>query len=456
YDHKEIRDLMGYIRLVINPRDDEAFKRIVNYPARGIGDTTVDRIAQIAAARQISMWEAVDRLVEEPVEDAIQRAIVRKVKEFVQLIRSLSMARTTLGLYEFGMEIASKSGILALYRQDNSPENASALANIEELLNSMQEFKERVDAEIRNGEREVEEEATIEEWLQGVMLMTDMDSDDPDDQNKVTLMTVHSAKGLEYKYVYIVGLEENLFPSMRATESAEGIEEERRLFYVALTRAKCAATISYAEMRFKWGNMEFSKPSMFLREIDPQYIESEVDFRAERQRPAPSEEGVQAIDELRRRFDYRFQQKRQENTASGGYGARTGYGNNPGGYGNRSADGESGRVQRFTRQNDPYRKQSSTSYPNTKTQFEPRVAQAIDALKGEPRRLVRTASTPSATSAPTSACAFHAGDRVEHAIFGRGEILRIEQADGDWKLVVDFPNAGQKTLLTKYAKLRKL
>jgi DNA helicase-2/ATP-dependent DNA helicase PcrA len=113
-------------------------------------------------------------------------------------------------------------------------------------------------------------------------------------------------------------------------------------------------------------------------------------------------------------------------------------------------------VQRFTRQNDPYRKQGSTSYPNTKTQFEPRVAQAIDALKGEPRRLVRTASTPSATSAPASACAFHAGDRVEHAIFGRGEILRIEQADGDWKLVVDFPNAGQKTLLTKYAKLRKL
>ncbi len=450
YDHKEIKDLMGYLRLVINPRDDEAFKRIINYPARGIGDTTVGRIEQIAAARQTSMWEAVDQLIEEPAEDAVTRAIIRKVKEFVALIRSLSLARSTMGLYEFGLEIANKSGILPLYRQDNAPENASALANIEELLNSMQEFKERIDAEIRGGEREATEEATIEEWLQGVMLMTDMDSDDPDDQNKVTLMTVHSAKGLEYKYVYIVGLEENLFPSMRAAESAEGIEEERRLFYVALTRAKCAATISYAEMRFKWGNMEFSRPSMFLREIDPAYIESEVDFRAERQRPAPSEEGMQAIDELRRRFDYRFQQKRQEGASAGSYGQRNGNG-----YGGRPTDGESGRVQRFTRQNDPYRKQGSTSYPHTRTQFDGPVKQAVETLKGEPRRLVRPTTAP-VTSAPAAPCDYHAGDRVEHATFGRGEIVRIERADKDWKLVVEFRNVGEKTLLANYAKLRKL
>ena len=239
---------------------------------------------------------------------------------------------------------------------------------------------------------------------------------------------------------------------MRAAESAEGIEEERRLFYVALTRAKCAATISYAEMRFKWGNMEFSRPSCFLREMDPAYIESEVDFRAERQRPAPSEEGVQAIDELRRRFDYRFQQKRQEGASAGSYGQRTGYGS---AYPSRPLDGESGRVQRFTRQNDPYRKQGSTSYPNTRTQFDGQVKSAIDTLKGEPRRLVRTASAPTPSATPSS-CAFHAGDRVEHPTFGRGEIMRIEQANGDWKLVVEFPNVGQKTLLAKFAKLRKL
>ena len=240
------------------------------------------------------------------------------------MIRSLSLSRNDKGLYDFGLEVATRSGLLAAYRAENTPEAASALDNIEELLNSMQEFKERCDAEIRNGERQPEEEATVEEWLQGMMLMSDMDKDDPESSNKVTLMTVHSAKGLEYKYVYIVGLEENLFPSQRAAESPDGIEEERRLFYVALTRAKVAATISYAEMRFRWGNMEFSRPSCFLREIDPRYVETEVDLGEERM-PRPGADGASAIDELRRRFDYRFQQKQQTsrfggNTPSNGFG----------------------------------------------------------------------------------------------------------------------------------------
>ena len=289
YDRKEIKDMLAYIRLVVNPRDDEAFRRIVNYPARGIGDTTVLRIAQLAAERGVSMWEAVDALVAEPVSDPVQRTIVRKVAEFVALIRSLSLERAQKGLYDFGMEVASRSGILALFRRENSPEATSALDNIEELLNSMQLFKEQRDAEIRSGERQEDEEATIDEWLQNVMLMTDMDKDDPEDRNKVTLMTVHSAKGLEYKYVYIVGLEENLFPSQRAAESPDGIEEERRLFYVALTRAKVEATISYAEMRFKWGNMEFSRPSCFLREIDPKYVRA--DFDAGEERPRRPQDG---------------------------------------------------------------------------------------------------------------------------------------------------------------------
>nr|MBE6191397.1 ATP-dependent DNA helicase [Rikenellaceae bacterium] len=445
YDHKEIRDLMGYIRLVINPRDDEAFKRIINYPARGIGDTTVDRIAQLATTNNLSMWEAVDRLVAESasVTCPMQRAIVRKVTDFVQMIRALSMAGTTMGLYEFGMEIAVRSGILALYRAENTPEAQSAIANIEELLNSMQEFKERREAEIRNGEREVGEEPTIEEWLQEVMLMTDADKDDPEDNNKVTLMTVHSAKGLEYKFVYIVGLEENLFPSQRALETPDGLEEERRLFYVALTRAKCSAVISYAEMRFKWGNMEFSRPSSFLREIDPRYIDSEVDFTARQTRPEPEGEQPKAIDELRRRFDYRFQQKRQEE--GGRYGARP-------------SDGESSSARRFTRQNDPYRKPQSTSYPHPKTQFNERLERAINALGQEQRRTLRAipTATPSSASATPSAGGYTVGERVEHTLFGRGEIIRIEYHNGDQKLTVEFQNREQKTLLAKFAKLRKL
>ena len=158
YDHKEIRDMLGYLRLIVNPRDDEAFRRVVNYPMRGIGATTVDRIAQLAQERGVSMWEAVDALVAEPATDTVQRTIARKVSEFVQLIRSLALLRTEKELYDFGMEVASRSGILALYRAENTPDAQSALDNIEELLNSMQLFKEQVDAEIRNDERQPDEQ----------------------------------------------------------------------------------------------------------------------------------------------------------------------------------------------------------------------------------------------------------------------------------------------------------
>lgn len=455
YDHKEIKDMLAYIRLVINPRDDEAFRRIVNYPARGIGDTTVQRIAQLAAERGVSMWEAVDALVAEPVTDPVQRTIARKVAEFVAMIRALSLARNDKGLYDFGMEIASRSGIIAAYRTENTPEATSALDNIEELLNSMQLFKEQRDAEIRGGERTAEEEATVEEWLQNVMLMTDMDKDDPEDSNKVTLMTVHSAKGLEYKYVYIVGMEENLFPSQRASESADGMEEERRLFYVALTRAKVSATISFAEMRFRWGNMEFSHPSRFLREIDPRYIDSDVDFSAEASRRPAGDGGTSAIDELRRRFDYRFQQKRQEGAAGRGYEAG-GHGASGGGsYGagsrfGRPADGESGVARRFAR---------ATPQPQRTAAPDPALVRTPRPSTEGMRRLgVRPAASGAGTaSAGVPSAGYEVGQRVEHAIFGAGVVRSIELAqDGDQRLVVEFGNAGTKTLLAKFAKLTKL
>ena len=424
YDHKEIKDLLAYIRLVINPRDDEAFKRIVNYPARGIGDTTVERIALLAKARNLSMWEAVDALTAEPVTDPVQKTIVRKVAEFVALVRGLSLARAEKGLYDLGLEIATRSGIIGAYRAENTPEATSALDNIEELLNSMQLFKEQRDAEIRSGERQEDEEATIDEWLQNVMLMTDMDKDDPEDRNKVTLMTVHSAKGLEYKYVYIVGLEENLFPSQRAAESPDGIEEERRLFYVALTRAKVSATISYAEMRFKWGNMEFSRPSCFLREIDSRYLETDA-MQEEREpvrRSAGRGEGSSALDELRRRFDYRYQQK----PAAGGSqaGAR---------FGGGSSAGVKSEAQR------PVVVQPTRSTAGMRS---------VGVRQGE-SSLVEGA-------APVSCGDYAVGDRVSHLKFGAGVIRRIETLASDHKLVVEFSGYGEKTLLAKFAKLTKL
>ena len=470
YDHKEIRDLLAYIRLVVNPRDDEAFRRIVNYPARGIGDTTVQRIGQLAAERGVSMWEAVDALVAEPAADPVQRAIARKAAEFVAMIRTLSLARTEKGLYDFGLEIATRSGILPLYRRDSSPEAASALDNIEELLNTMQLFKEQRDAEIRAGEQIGE--ATIEEWLQNVMLTTDMDKDDPDDDNKVTLMTVHSAKGLEYKYVYIVGMEENLFPSQRAAETPDGMEEERRLFYVALTRAKVAATLSYAETRFRWGEMAFSRPSCFLREIDPRYVEADFADGEHPVRSAGAEGGTTAIDELRRRFDYRFKQQGAGSgpngaaARSGAYGGRSGFGGGTGGgsyggrasdagsrFGGRPSDGESGVAHRYARQ--PGAAGGFAGAERARA-----AAPAVAPAQGPPstegmRRLgVRQAAESGAPSAP--AAGYAVGQRVEHPKFGPGTIERIETLAADHKLVIDFGRCGVKTLLAKFAKLTKL
>lgn len=463
YDHKEIKDMMAYIRVVINPRDDEAFRRIVNYPARGIGETTVQRIAQLAAARGVSMWEAVDALVAEPPADPVERAIVRKVSEFVAMIRQLAQARSDKSIYEFGLEIASRSGILALYRTENTPEATSALDNIEELLNSMQEFKERCDAEIRNGERPAEEEATIEEWLQNMMLMTDMDKDDPQDRNKVTLMTVHSAKGLEYKYVYIVGMEENLFPSQRAMETPDGLEEERRLFYVALTRAKVAATLSYAESRFRWGNMEFSHPSCFLQEIDPQYVDSEADLDDERPRGAlAGGEGERsAIEELRRRYDYRYQQSRQGGSGSGSrFGGdrpsgRTPYGGGAArsGFG-RPSDGESGVARRYAR--DP---QAAARPAATTPRVEPLRTSTEGLRRVETRPVSAVGGASAGHSGPAGAASgggYTVGQRVAHPIFGPGTVQRIETLTADFKLVVAFDRAGEKTLLAKFAKLSRL
>ena len=436
YDHKEIKDMLAYIRLVVNPRDDEAFRRIVNYPARGIGDTTVLRIAQLAAERGVSMWEAVDALVAEPVSDPVQRTIVRKVAEFVALIRSLSLERAQKGLYDFGMEVASRSGILALFRRENSPEATSALDNIEELLNLMQLFKEQRDAEIRAGEELGE--ATVEEWLQSVTLTTDMDKkEDAGDDDKVTLMTVHSAKGLEFKYVYIVGMEENLFPSQRAAESPEGFEEERRLFYVALTRAKCSAVLSYAEMRFKWGNMEFSRPSCFLREIDPRYLDGAVGAGQTPVREEAAAGGRTALEELRRRFDVRYQQRAGGSCNPSFGGAKSSFGGRGGAYSGGSRP-ESGAPS--------FGGQGGTDSAFRRPALQRPVV---------PENLRRLGGGAAPAAGNAAASGYAVGERVEHPKFGCGEIVRIETLAADHKLVVVFEEYGEKTLLAKFAKLTK-
>ncbi len=408
YDHKEIKDLLGYIRLVINPKDDEAFKRVINTPARGIGDTTVERIGAIAQSRDCSMWEAIDTLVSQTPADSVERAIVKKVTDFVSLIRSLALEREQKSVYDFGLEVATRSGLLSHYRLQNTPEAKSAIDNIEELLNTMQEYTERTEADIRAGEREEFDRPTIEEWLGNVMLMTDMDNEDPESNNKVTLMTVHSAKGLEYKYVYIVGCEENLFPAMMSLETPEGVEEERRLFYVALTRAKTLATLTCADMRFRWGQMNFSTPSRFLTEIDSKYVESDFDLRGTRRnRELNIGDDDDAITTLRRRYDVRSQEQKRV------------------------------QAQSFR-----------TQQPKPQQTAQPQPTYNVERLK----RVVAT-PTNSATTAP---CAYTVGQKVNHPKFGNGTIVGIEPLATDHKLRIEFGAFGEKTLLAKLAKLTVL
>ncbi len=408
YDHKEIKDLLGYIRLVINPKDDEAFKRVINTPARGVGDTTVERIGAIAQSRDCSMWEAIDTLVSQTPADSVERAIVKKVTDFVSLIRSLALEREQKSVYDFGLEVATRSGLLSHYRLQNTPEAKSAIDNIEELLNTMQEYTERTEADIRAGEREEFDRPTIEEWLGNVMLMTDMDNEDPESNNKVTLMTVHSAKGLEYKYVYIVGCEENLFPAMMSLETPEGVEEERRLFYVALTRAKTLATLTCADMRFRWGQMNFSTPSRFLTEIDSKYVESDFDLRGTRRnRELNIGDDDDAITTLRRRYDVRNQEQKRNQTPT-------------------------------------FRPQQ----PKPQQPAQPQPTYNVERLK----RVVAT-PTNSATTAP---CAYTVGQKVNHPKFGNGTIVGIEPLATDHKLRIEFGAFGEKTLLAKLAKLTVL
>ncbi len=399
YDYKEVKDLLAYFKTISNPRDDESLLRIINYPTRGIGDVTVARLKESAAAKGVSIWEFIQTMSPEEA-----KAFGRHVAEFRDLISSLSLARADKTLYEFGLETATRSGIIGSFKMNPTPESESALQNIEELLNSMQNF--RMDM-IEVGGEEVTE-PTMEEWLQNISLLTDMDSADADRKNWVTLMTVHAAKGLEFDSIFIAGMEENLFPNIIAITSPDQLEEERRLFYVALTRAKAEATILFAQTRFKWGSMEFSKPSRFIGEMDQRFLDvrfsedDDEDSDAKRQRRA-----ADTISDLRRRFDYR--NRRPENDKPDSYA------------------------------------------PPKHEPFRPDVS----AL-----RKVGAARKAAATdqSTPMEAGGYAAGDRVRHLRFGDGTVTGIEQLATDLKVTVVFDDAaaGKKNLLAKYAKLEKL
>ena len=413
-EHKDVRNMIAYLGVILNPNDDESFKRIINYPARGIGDTTIARIAEIAAAKKTSMWHAVNNLVAsaEPL-DQVERVVVRKVADFVRMINELSAMRMEMGVCDFAKEVMARSGILHELEKEKKPENDTAKDYLDQLLAMMSSYEDECNREMEEGLREVNDTPTIDEWMQNIMLQTDQDAED--DGNRVTLMTVHSAKGLEYDYVYIVGMEEGLFPSSRSVESVADLEEERRLMYVAITRAKRAAMLSFAEMRRVWGKTENTSPSRFLKEIDKEWLEANFD-----------------IEELSGRGRWE-----------------------------RAMDDEEERPSKFESLKSRYG--TGERYPRrepqggTRPQPRPEIIATPKPLDPRQAGMKSVGVRPSEAERGTlGECEYKVGDRVSHPKFGAGTVQRVEPLATDHKVVVAFDSYGAKTLLAKFAKFTKL
>lgn len=290
YQRKEIKDILAYFRLAANQKDEEALKRVINYPKRGIGKTSWENIIIAANHHDVSIWDVISEFGKYPV--SIPSATKQKISEFVIMIQSFAAQLNSQNAYQLAQTIAKSSGILKeLYSEkDKGPEEVERYQNIEELLAAIKEFT------VQRGE---EDPATLADFMIDVALLTDADSEKEEDKNKISLMTIHSSKGLEFKHVYLVGLEENLFPSQLSINSRTELEEERRLFYVAVTRAEKNCTISYAASRFQWGNLITSEPSRFISEIDQDYLSFETAYGS-------SQGGGRSLNAGRSSFDRPF------------------------------------------------------------------------------------------------------------------------------------------------------
>ncbi len=394
YGRKEIKDVLAYLRLVVNNYDEESLLRVINYPARGIGQTSLDRVRVAAADNDIAVWTVLENLPSFGL--GITSGTTQRIGEFVMMIKRFSSMLATMNAYDLAKQIIYNSGIITLLRNDDDPDNPNRIENIEELLNGVKEFCEKEAQFAENGTDEEQQTEsvggirTLDQFLQQVLLLTSEDKDEDKDADKVSLMTIHAAKGLEFPYVYVAGLEENLFPSFMSISSRQELEEERRLFYVAVTRAERQLTLSYAMTRYQYGNSSCQEMSRFVEEIDPKYIEMP---QRKSQFPKP---GV-----LPKAFQ-------------GVKGVKW------------SPEAE----RDFQRKSAP----------------EPQ----------KPRRLQPKSSLPQGPTAPNSAAEINAiqvGMRVRHAKFGEGKVLTIEGSGNDRKATIFFDQVGQKTMMLVYAKL---
>ena len=397
YGRKEIKDVLAYMRLVVNNYDEESLLRIINYPARGIGQTTLDRVRVAASDNDVAVWTVLENL---PAwELGLGSGATQKIGEFVMMIRRFTAMLPVTNAYDLAKQIVYNSGIITLLRNDDDPDNPNRIENIEELLNGVQEFCEKEDQFTEEEEDDNQNTPntpttqikTLDQFLQQVLLLTSEDKGEDKDADKVAMMTIHSAKGLEFPYVYVAGMEENLFPSIMSISSRQELEEERRLFYVAVTRAEKQLTLSYAMTRYQYGSSSCQEMSRFVEEIDRQYIEMPQRKSAF---PKPGElpkafQGVKGV------------------------------------------------------------------------KWSPEVEQGFQrkpaAVPPKPRRLKPSSALPKGSTAPNSEAEINAiqvGMRVEHAKFGQGKVLSVEGSGSNRKATIFFESAGQKTMMLVYAKLK--
>ena len=437
YQRKEVKDVIAYFRLVVNPNDEEAFKRIINYPTRGIGDTTVAKIIGAATQHGVSLWDVITQPTAHELN--VNKGTLTKLEGFRNLINGFIAQTTTTDAYELGTAIIKASGIMAELMQDRTAENMSRQENIEELVNGLQDFTQ-------THREEDNEHIYLTDYLSEVSLLTDQDSDRGNDDAKVTIMTIHSAKGLEFGTVFVVGMEENLFPSPMCTNSIKGLEEERRLFYVAITRAEEHCYLSYAKSRFRYGKMEFSSPSRFLRDIDPQYLhvdKQSPDFSRPSFRQTNSfgrwdyVPGEEYIDRLHTSSAKRYWMEEEPKTKpvvphakisqAGSSSIRlsgtTGIGSSTTGRGTIGL--------------------GSTPPPSTGS-----------IPPGHFKRVSSTLVSPASDKSGIASASVAVGQRIQHERFGVGEVIKIEGSGDNAKATISFQHAGEKQLLLRFARFK--
>lgn len=386
YQRKEIKDIISYLRLIVNPHDEEAFKRVINYPSRGIGDTTVGKVISAATDNNVSLWTVLNAPIDYDL--PINSGTAKKLTDFREMIERFIEQNTRLSAEEMAAIVVKESGIVSSLFQDRSVEGISKQENLQELLKGIAEF-----CELRR--EEGVEQVSLADFLSEVSLLTDQDNDKDEQANKVTMMTVHAAKGLEFKNVFVVGLEEELFPSSMSKDNPRAVEEERRLFYVAITRAEENCVLTYAKSRFRNGQSAMCSPSRFLKDIDVRFLD------------VPADSSADTFAVARERFQ-------------------------------RPA---------FT---------SPFQQPRAVEKEEPSFISPVAQAQQRQRltKVETTTSTPASSSAPASDLSgLRVGAKVRHDRFGEGEVIAIEGDGGNAKATVAFTHFGQKQLLLKFARL---